>query len=437
MSKEPEKIDFSRFKNKLYDEYILYYQLSNGNYRTYDNKTKEFAECEILPEKRRTFEMLNFDDLEANDKDLKKFKDLFYRWCYQLRFKPPCEGASILYSTYYCHNTAVQYTFKDLCDFDDHEPILRIEYEWFEKCCNAGIQYLKMKDYWVTCYGYDFKNQYGLAMNSEYKIPTKPGKEVILESLPKRKHLKPGFYHVKIECYDDDFKKLFAFSKDNVYLDIQLAFAMKHKKRFGIKINLCKLNEVNAYLYDEDDMVSLNSICSKWFDIMVALKKEFPKNRLVKNMFSTTWSRMNQANTLIKTYKQIQEENLNAGFSEKADYLIVKHVKTETKDYYKLLKKEKPYKFDIRFKPWITAIARLITANAILECGVDKVVRVHTDGICLNQEFKFSDPNLIQEGKTTGKIHWINNSCYYNKTNGHKVPGYDDAVIRLQKAKSN
>jgi hypothetical protein len=421
-------------KDKLYDAYIIYYKLSNENYRIYDNEIKQFGECAKLPEDRCKFEMLDFEDLEANDKDLLKFKDLFYRWCHQLRFN---KIRSIWYSEYYHHNPAVTNTFEKLCNFKDHEPIIRIEYDWFEKCCNAGIQYLKKKDYWKTCYGYDFKNQYGLAMNSEYKIPKKPGKEVILESLPEREHLKPGFYHVKIECYDDDFRKLFAFSKNNVYLDCQLSFAMEHKKTFGIKINLCKLNEVNAYLYDEDDMVSLNLICSKWFDVMVALKKEFPKNRLVKNMFSTTWSRMNQANTFTKTYDEIQKEDLNAGFSDKADYLIIKHTVSKTKDYYKLLDKEKPYKFNIRFKPWITAIARLITANAILECGVDKVVRVHTDGICLKKAFEFSDPNLIPESKTTGNIHWISNNCYYNKTNGHKVSGYDDAVIRLQKAKSN
>ena len=99
-----------------------------------------------------------------------------------------------------------------------------------QKCTNAGLMYLdpKYKDNTVKCYGYDYRAYYvhitcilrayyPLLLNSdELLIPTKQGAEHTLKALPKRSKLQPGYYHCMITSNDDDFRKIFAFSRDNV-----------------------------------------------------------------------------------------------------------------------------------------------------------------------------------------------------------------------------
>ena len=83
-----------------------------------------------------------------------------------------------------------------------------------------------------------------------------------------------GFYHVAITCDNDHFRKMLGFSKDNVYLKESLQFAMKHADDYDVTIELIHDDEPNAYLYDEDDMVPLNSITGEWFTNLTGLRKE-------------------------------------------------------------------------------------------------------------------------------------------------------------------
>jgi hypothetical protein len=55
-------------------------------------------------------------------------------------------------------------------------------------------------------------------------------------------------------------------SARTVYLKESLQFAMKHADEYDVTIELITDGEPNAYLYDEDDMVSLKSITEEWFE---------------------------------------------------------------------------------------------------------------------------------------------------------------------------
>ncbi len=79
---------------------------------------------------------------------------------------------------------------------------------------------------------------------------------------------------------------------------------------------------------------------------------------------------------------------------------------------------------NIRLKPWITAMARNLTASIVLQ-DPKRVVRVQTDSVSFTREQEFDDPNLVPEEKTTGKIHWKNVNSYHNKTTGYKTKGYN------------
>ena len=76
------------------------------------------------------------------------------------------------------------------------------------------IEWLVISDEYVDSYSYDYSFNYPKCMCSDkLMIPNKPGKEYKLEQLPSLENLKVGYYRVKITCENDDFKKLFAFSK--------------------------------------------------------------------------------------------------------------------------------------------------------------------------------------------------------------------------------
>jgi hypothetical protein len=309
---------------------------------------------------------------------------------------------------------AVSRTFNIFClkNYKNHEKISKIEYQWMEKCSLAGQQYLKEKDSTFNLSSYDYKSYYGLILNSkDLKIPTKQGKEFFLKEL--EYHLKPGYYRVEITCENDEFLKIFTFSKHNVYLDISLSFALKYQKQFDVKINLIIDDLPNAYLYNTYDMVTINSICKLWFDILSKLKVKFPKNRLIKHLISSAWSTLNSYNIVRKTYEEILSEKLNVSIDYEGDFKITSKIKNNHNDYYELLNLNCPYKFNIRLKPYVTGYGRnLISKLSMKDLG--SVVRVYTDCVSFDKPMNINDPNIVFEEKSSGMIYFKNN-CNYKK----------------------
>lgn len=323
------------------------------------------------------------------------------------------------YSNYYSDYTAVTCTFNRYCkkNYKIHEAICTTEYRWFERCANFGLQYLKEKDSTTKTWSYDFKNQYGLILNSDTCIPTAEGKEKKLKALPSRRHLDAGLYHVAITCDNDHFRKMFAFSKDNVYLKESLQFAMKHADDYDVTIEIIHDGEPNAYLYDADDMVPLNSITNEWFANLTGLRKVLKDNRLLKHLISSCWGHLAGNNKIYNSWDEIEKEKLDVGNEDGHDYKIIKYQDYGVRECYELLNTTSPYKHNIRLKPWITACARNLTASIVLQ-DIKRVVRVQTDSVSFTREQEFDDPNLVPEDKTTGKIHWKNVNSYKNITTG-------------------
>jgi hypothetical protein len=152
---------------------------------------------------------------------------------------------------------------------------------------------------------------------------------------------------------------------------------------------------------------------------------------LLKHLISSAWGGLNANNEINKTLEQIKSEGLNVGITDKSDYIIQEYYDYDNRQYYVLLDRKRPYKHNIRLKPWVTALARNLTASIVLE-DVDSVIRVHTDCIVFKHEMVFDDPSLVPECKTTGNIHWINAGCYSNLTNGYKSKNYDSAAEKLK-----
>jgi hypothetical protein len=234
----------------------------------------------------------------------------------------------------------------------------------------------------------------------------------MLKKLPKMDKLLFGLYRVKIECYEKDFKKIFAFSKENVYTNYSLEWAMKHQERFNVKIDLIHDDEPNAYLYKTEDLVSGKYLFGDWYKYFMGLKKKLPKNRLLKHLLSSCWGSLTQRNTINRTMKRIKEDKLDIGIDETCEWKILNYFYCDTSEYYELVNQKNPYKYPFRIKSFLTSLGRNIIAGIALR-DIDNVIRVHTDNCVFKVEQRFDDlPNLMLEEKTTGKIEWFNANSY-------------------------
>jgi hypothetical protein len=418
-----------------YDYYYVYYQPSALTYRVFNSKTKKIKTVSSLPPDVSKFGMLRYKDLGENDDDLITYAELFEEWCEQLR-----EDRYIKfdYSDCYCDYTAVTRMFNRKAGVhyqNSHEPICTTEWRWFERCYNSGLQYLRENDIVVKCYSNDFKNQYPRCMNSNAMIPTKPGKEKTLDELPPMNELKAGFYHVKVLCDNDDFRKIFSFCKHNVYVKESLAHAMKYAKQFGVKFKLVKDGKPNAYLYKDKDLVTLRSVCGVWYSYlkMQRDKPHLKDNPLLKHMFKSAWSSINADNAHWYTEEQMEEKGLDFGYGSGYDYEIIDEVydSKKNKQKFKLLNTAKPYKHNLRLKPWVTALSRNLTAEMALK-DIDNVVRIQTDSVSYTVKQEFDDKLFVTEDKTTGKIHFITVNAYENLTTGYKSGAFDRSNRKLQ-----
>ena len=411
-------------KYKINDEgVIIYYELEDG-YRCIDLKTRRIETRYVIPVELKRFSMLTFTNAEANDDNLRQYAKDFITWNRELKYQKQ-KIYFFEYTKSHSDNIAVCYFFINQCEkyYKHHLPIEPLEYKWYEKCYNAGIGYLRKNDLEIQCHSNDFKNAYAIAMHSDTKIPTKPGKEYTLKELPRRKDLQPGFYHVKITSKNDNFRKCFAYSENHVYVKESLYFALGHKNKFNINFELVQNGLPNCYLYDKNDTVKLSSITEDWFNTIVELKKLYPKNPLLKNFASTAWSRMNQRNIITKTSEELISQNIDYGISTKYEYQLYKQKFIGDKQLNVLLNCKKPYKYNIRLKPWVTATCRNMVGELALS-NIDNVVRVQCDSISFDKKIDFDDKNFIPEAKTTGLIYWNNVNKYHNKTTGYTSKGY-------------
>jgi len=226
----------------------------------------------------------------------------------------------INYIKYFTHQDAVLLIFfsligtKTIIDRSDNdfESVDITEAKWFKRCNNGGLVYFdKTKIGLQQSYGYDYKSFYPTLLNKFIKIPKKRGVETTINELPinDKGKIKFGIYKAEVICNDDNFLKLFSFSTTNFYTHYSLETALKYEKlnMFGVKINLIQQKN-NAYIYNEEDLISGCSYFGHWYDSLINLKKKYPKNILVKHLLSSLWGHISEYNKVygdedVKVYK--------------------------------------------------------------------------------------------------------------------------------------
>lgn len=402
--------------------YKVYYKLSTNSFRIYDGET--IFNNKFIPADCSVFYMPTKNNYEADDnslikyyKDIKnaseeikasnEYKDFDY-------ISPFIMKDGSFYNRSHCRNIKTMFSMKASKDWNKHEVINIIEASWFEKSYNAGLQYIEPGEY--KCYGYDFNKFYPRILGdkrfSDFQIPIKQGKEYILKELPAE--LQFGFYRINIICENPNFKKVFSFSKSNVYThySVKFLYELNKKHSFNIDFQLIQDNSPNAYLYDNENIIYSKDIFNNWFRCIINLKKKYPKNILVKFISSSLWGYLSTKKTLCIEEDEIN--NYNCSFDNDADYKIIDIVTNEDgSEYYKLLDINNPYQYNIRLKPFITSYGRNKTARVALRM-IENVIRIHTDGVCFNKQADFKCENLLPEDKTTGNILFKNINNYIN-----------------------
>jgi hypothetical protein len=189
------------------------------------------------------------------------------------------------------------------------------------------------------------------------------------------------------------------FSKNHYYTHYTVNFCLKHKKQFNINLEILDIDkEFNCLVYNDKELIKTSELFNNWFSKLFEIKKELPKNKLIKHLLSSIWGVISQfKRTIIKT----DEEYYNLDVSFLNDTKETKYKLLDTYPYsdenfniqyhYEVVEAEQPYKYNFRLKPFLTSYSRKMLGEFILqENCINNVMRIHTDGIVFNKNFDFS-----------------------------------------------
>jgi hypothetical protein len=395
--------------------FIVWYKLPDMSFRTFEHETQTLETVQTLDKfEMNQFEMITKtkgDKTDANliqySKDLISYRNELLTSKYLIvsfdyfdnDFK--MKNGLVFYRN---HSNNVKTFIKKFihASYKSCEPIEAYEESKFLKCNRGGLMFGEVGVY--NCYTYDFKFFYPSIMASkDYYIPRTKGKIISFHTIPDIFQF--GIYNIQVVSNDKNFNKVFAFSKDNHYTHYSLNFIHYYNKHYkgDIKMNIMN-NEALIY----DDLISGYTMFNCWYNRLVEIKAEFPKNNLVKKLGSTSWGELQTYKSIIRTEQEVINENLNIGFDMSDDYYIKKIVQKNDTDIYHLVPTKKGlYEYDLRLKAFITDYGRVKIAKQALK-NIDDVVRIQTDSITYSTNVNPKVLNFILDDSKTGEFEILN-----------------------------
>ena len=405
-----------------YDSKNIYYIEDNSN----ELKTLDKLKVNWKENKFHSFRM--FENYENSHTDLIRFKNDFNIWVNEIKSVKLKVGRKnkfyhLDYKKYFSHNDAVYYFFSSKLSKEKLELFENVdeeEFYIFERCLNSGLICLNLdyKNIPTDCYGYDFSRYYTNLL-LDLKIPMCPGIKKKLENLD-FDNLDFGIYRIKIEYTNKDFTNIFNFSSQNHYTSSTIYYLNKIKDKYGLKLTLLDDYidyDYNCYIYNKNDLILGKTLFNDWFKALETIRKEFPKNRIVKHLMSSLWGTLCSYKKIYISEDEIENYDINyIDDNEKSEYKILNHIE----DKYKIVKSVNAYNYGLaRIKPFLTAFGRLKIMKFIHKCDIEKsLVRIHTDGLVFNRKIDFEKYNLdyypMPEDKSTGKINYHNSLYGYH-----------------------
>ena len=390
--------------------FYIYYEISKTAFRVYNpwfkqHSTMTLAELNQLSKK---YEMMKGYD--ADDFGLIEYYLDFKQWNKELKDNGLIQFTFSYKNKYAVLNAFELYTKIKLKDLKIKNVIGSREAFYFESCNNGGLIYCKAGTY--HCHGYDYNSYYPRIMSDEnfgLKIPLKSGTELKLDSIDEN-NIKFGFYCVKIESKNDDFNKIFNYSKKNVYTSYSLEFALKHQKEFNVKIDLISDVEYNAYIYNDEDLVYTHKLFSEWFKKLHSFKTNFPKNKLCKHLLSSLWGTISSNKKVHVNANDMG--NYDWGTDNDCEYMLQSCSNNDTNDYYTLIQRSNRYEYNLRLKPFLLSYARNVMGQIAYDNHLNEIIRIMTDNITYKSDVDFNVEHMIKENKTTGHIFFKNVTHY-------------------------
>jgi hypothetical protein len=198
-------------------EFLTYYKLSNGYFRSYLYLEGTFTTAKYLSKIHSKFYLPSKQNYEVNDEGLKQYandliimsdelatSDIFKHHNQPFHYIKP-----FIYrdgnKNYRTHDKNIEALFLMITDTDkinDFDKIDKIEANWMRKTYNAGLIYSVKGEY--QSYGYDYSNFYGsLLASKDFIFPTKRGKEEHINKFSVCRKtgdykIKTGYYNVRI-----------------------------------------------------------------------------------------------------------------------------------------------------------------------------------------------------------------------------------------------
>ncbi len=390
--------------------FIVWFKLQNGYFRIFEHETQNLETVDRLSK----FEMNQFEYLtkkeNRTDEDLIEYSKQIILDRNQIltskRLKMPFDYFDntliCSHQIYYRnHSNNVKTFIKKFITLsgksinDVFEQIHIYEEEKYLKCYRGGLTFGQKGEY--NCWTYDFKFFYPLIMASnDYYIPLTKGIIEEIKVIPKC--FKFGIYNIQVISNDKNFDKIFAFSKEHHYTHYSLNFVLFYNLKYNGKIELI-LQSNEALIYN--DLISGSKIFYCWYSRLLELRQEFPKNKLIKKLGSTSWGELQNYKSIIKSEEEVINEKLDIGFDFTTEYYIKKiSIKGDTEVFHLVLTTNNFYDYNLRMKAFITDYARVKMAKIALK-NIDDVVRIQTDSITYSRNVKPNIPQFnLDEGKT-------------------------------------
>ena len=384
---------------KELNDYAIVFYLKSGNYLCIFSDTEEVKEIDAKEfyAISRKFDMLKYSGHTQSEMKtyLRNFKqcvdELLNNDIFVINWTKSYNNfiaiSNVFKNLTYKEHRVRGKQYKNFFSSGHHEQITRTEYLFMQRTYNGGLIYVEPSK--CQSYGYDYSAFYlNICCFSEFQIPTKEGKRKTfydISELPKIDEIQYGIYKIRITSKHKDACKIFSFSKNEYYTHYSLKFALQKKEQFNFEFEMID-GCIEALIYDNDCLIYAKDQFRQYGKVVLELKKQFPKNQLVKMLVSSFAGHLQHKNVKRLTYDEINAQKIKLG----EDYDVVGTKfrmlpNGEEEERYILADIKKPYTFNIRLLPYLTAYGRNKIARLALK-DIDNVIRIHTDNVCFKTE---------------------------------------------------
>jgi hypothetical protein len=249
-----------------------------------------------------------------------------------IKYFSHCRHLYLNYKNFYNHFGAVLNFFKynsDLETIDKLEPLTKDEVLINQRTLSSGLVTLN-EDYKLKTqqvYSYDFSSEYShILLNMSH--PFKQGEVKSIESIPDYNKLAYGIYRVKIFNTNNDFKRVFNFSKENHYTSHILKSLAQYVSVLGLSFELLKPDSIynyNCLIYTNDKLIEGKVSFKNWLEILLLAKQKIPNNKLLKHLNSLLWGSLIAYKKIYIDESEIQDYDVSyLGQNIDTEYKIIK-----------------------------------------------------------------------------------------------------------------